>query len=100
LTRPAATYTGHDIARPLCEKHLDHTDLAPALLDALVSSEVLVPLDEPNDGLDIRYVPLVGVRNLDRQVEPWEPELMAVARRLNASDRDLWLAVGTRLTVE
>jgi transcriptional regulator with XRE-family HTH domain len=99
LTRPAATYTGHEIARPLAEKRIDQTDLAPALLEALVSSEILVPVDDPNDdGLDARYVPLVGIRNLDRKVERWEPELLAVARLLNPSDRDLWLAMGKRLT--
>src|SRR5260370_4240809 len=61
LTRPAATYTGYEIAGPLTDKHLDHSDLAPPLLDALVDSEVLVPLDDPNSGLGMRYVPLAGV---------------------------------------
>ena len=97
LTRPAATYTGHDIARPLSEKRIDHTDLAPALLEALVSSEILVPLDDPNDDLNVRYVPLVGVRTLDRETEPWESELLAIARRLDPSDRKLWLTIGKRL---
>ena len=97
LTRPAATYSGHEIARPLAEKHLNHADLAPALLDALVSSEVLVPLDDPNDGLDVHYIPLIGVRNLDRKVEPWESELLAVTRRLYANDRNLLLTLGRRL---
>ena len=97
LTRPAATYRGHEIAHMLADKHLDHADLAPGLLEALVSSEVLVPLDDVNDGLDIRYVPLVGVRTLDRELEPWETELLAVARRLDPSDRPLWLTMGKRL---
>lgn len=97
LTRPAATYTGHDIARPLAEKRIDHTDLAPALLEALVSSEILVPLDDPNEDLDVRYIPLVGVRTLDREAEPWESGLLAIARRLGPSDRKLWLTIGERL---
>ena len=97
LTRPAATYRGYEIARLLTDGHLDHADLAPALLDALVSSEVLVPLDDPNEDLNIRYVPLVGVRLLDREIEPWEHELLAVARQLDPSDRNLWLALGRRL---
>lgn len=96
LTRPAATYTGHQIAGHLAEKRLDHTDLAPALLEALVSSEVLVPLDPPDD-LDVRYIPLAGVGILDRRAEPWEAELRAVAQRLDPNDRKMWLALGKRL---
>jgi transcriptional regulator with XRE-family HTH domain len=96
LTRPAATYRGHEIARLLADGHLDHADLAPALLEALVSSEVLVPLDDVNEDLNMRYVPLVGVRILDREIEPWEQELLAVARRLDPNDRNLWLTLGKR----
>ncbi len=96
LTRPAATYTGHEIAAPLAEKHLDHRDLAQPLIDALVGSEVLVPLDPPDD-LDVRYIPLVGVGVLDRKFEPWEAELRAVAQRLDPDDRSMWLAIGKRL---
>jgi hypothetical protein len=70
LTRPAATYRGHEIASHLSDGHLNHTELAPALLEAFVSSEVLVPLDDVNEGLNMRYVPLVVVRNLDREIEP------------------------------
>lgn len=97
LTRPAATYTGHEIASRLAGNRIDHTDLAPALLEALVSSEILIPLDDPDDGLGIRYVPLVGIRTLDRETEPWEAELAAIARRLEPSDRRLWLTIGRRL---
>jgi transcriptional regulator with XRE-family HTH domain len=99
LTRPGATYTGDEIARPLTEKRIDHTDLAPALLLALVDSEVLVPLDNPYEGLDVRYVPLVGVRILDRKTEPWEQELLTVAQQLEASNRNLLLTLGKRLAL-
>jgi hypothetical protein len=58
--RPAATYTGHEVAAPLAEKHLDHRGLAQPLIDALVCSEVLVPLDPPHD-LDVRYIPVPGL---------------------------------------
>jgi transcriptional regulator with XRE-family HTH domain len=98
LTRPAATYTGHEIAAYLAEKNHDHKDLAPWLLDALVHSEVLVPLDDINEGLDMRYIPLVGVGVLDREIEPWETEVRAVALRLDPNDRKLWLALGERLS--
>ena len=97
LTRPAGTYTGHEIAGYLAEKNHDHKDLAPWLLDALVTSEVLVPLDDVNEGLDRRYIPLAGVGTLDRKAEPWETELRAVAQRLSPGDRKLWLAMGRRL---
>jgi len=96
LTRPAATYRGHELALLLADGHLDHADLAPALLSALVSSEVLVPLDDINEDLNMRYVPLVGVRILDHEIEPWEPEVVALARRLDPSDRDLWITLGKR----
>jgi transcriptional regulator with XRE-family HTH domain len=97
LTRPAATYTGHDIAALLVEKSLNQADLAPALLEAFVFSEVLVPIDDVNYGLDRRYIPLVGVSTLDRKAEPWETELRVVAQRLSPGDRKLWLAMGRRL---
>jgi transcriptional regulator with XRE-family HTH domain len=97
LTRPAATYNGHEIAAPLAEKNLNHKDLAPALIEALVSSEVLVPVDDPNYDLDRRYIPLVGVGILDRKTEQWETELRAIGQRLDPPDRKLWLAVGKRL---
>lgn len=99
LTRPAATYTGRDITEPLADRHHDHRDLAPALLEVLVHSEVLVSLDpdEHLTELDARYVPLVGVRRVDREHETWEAEVYAVARRLSAEDRMLWLSVGRRL---
>ena len=97
LTRPAATYTGHEIAAFLAEKSLNQTDLAPQLLDALTSSEVLVPVDDPGEGLGMRYIPLAGVGTLDRKAEPWETELHAVAQRLDPDDRKLWLALGKRL---
>jgi transcriptional regulator with XRE-family HTH domain len=96
LTRPAGTYTGHEIAGYLAEKNHDHKDLAPWLLDALVTSEVLVPLDDVNEGLDRRYIPLVGVGILDREAEPWDTELRAVALQLKPEDRKLWLALGKR----
>lgn len=95
-TRPAAIYRGQEIALLLADRHLDHADLAPALLSALVFSEVLVPLDDVNEDLNMRYVPLVGVRILDREIEPWEQELLVIARRLDPSDRKLWLTLGRR----
>jgi hypothetical protein len=97
LTRPAAAYTGHEIAAFLTEKSLHHADLAPPLLDALTSSEVLVPVDDPGEGLGMRYIPLAGLGTLDRKAEPWETELRAVAQRLDPDDRKLWLALGKRL---
>lgn len=97
LTRPTAIYSAREIAAPLAEKRIDHTDLAPALLEALVSSEVLVPLDPSDDSLDARYIPLVGVSTLNRETEPWESQLHAIAQRLDPKDRSLWLALGERL---
>jgi hypothetical protein len=97
LTRPSAIYTGGEVAAFLREKSLNHADLAPLLLEALTSSEVLVPVDDPNEGLNMRYIPLAGAGVLDREAEPWEGELRATARRLNPDDRKLWLDLGKRL---
>ena len=44
----------------------------------------------------MRYVPLGGVRILNHEIEPWEPEVVALARRLDPSERDLWITLGKR----
>jgi hypothetical protein len=60
MTRPAAIYTGHQIAAPLADKRYDHRDLAPALLSAFMTTEILVSLDPHEEEIDSRYMPLVG----------------------------------------
>lgn len=98
LTRPAATYSGHEIEAHLVDGHDDHRDLAPALIYALVNSRILISLDDDSVGeLDAAYIAAVGVRTMDRDVEPWEAEMNALARRMDTSDRKLWLALGQRL---
>jgi hypothetical protein len=97
MTRPGAIYTGHEIAAPLDDGRHHHRDLAPALLSAFVATEVLVPLDPGEEELDSRYVPLIGANIDGGGMEPWDSEVRALARRLNAEDRRLWLAMGHRL---
>jgi transcriptional regulator with XRE-family HTH domain len=97
LTRPAAIYTQREIEIPLAEKRGEHLDLAPALVEALVHSEILVPVDPSEEGPEARYIPLVGIGAIDRKIEPWEPELRVIAHQLKPDDRKLWLTVGKRL---
>jgi transcriptional regulator with XRE-family HTH domain len=98
LTRPAATYSGSQIRDLLIDKRDDHGDLAPALLSALVSSRVLIVLDESDPEVEAEYIPAVGVRTLDRASEPWEAEVRTIAQRLSPGDRKLWIALGDRLS--
>ena len=99
MTRPAAIYTGHDLAVPLAHKRHDHTDLLPSLLIAFRAVEVLVPLDEPHyeQELSSRYLPVVGTNSARVQEHSWEPAVSAVAQQLTEKDRRLWLAMGRRL---
>jgi hypothetical protein len=60
LTRPAAIYTGHQIAAPLAAGRRDHSDLAPLLISAFITTEIFIPLEPDQEDLDSRYLPLVG----------------------------------------
>ncbi|GAA0597856.1 hypothetical protein GCM10009534_35280 [Kribbella sandramycini] len=97
LTRPAATYSGDEIRRHLIDGRYDHGDLAPALLHALVSSRVLVPLNESDPEVEADYIPFVGIRSLDQVSDPWDLELQKIARSLSPEDRVMWFALGARL---
>ncbi|WP_132154865.1 helix-turn-helix domain-containing protein [Kribbella antiqua] len=98
LTRPAATYSGSQIRDLLIDRRDDHGDLAPALLSALVSSRVLIVLDEADPEVEAEYIPAVGVRTLDRSSEPWDAEVRSIAGRLSPEDRKMWMMLGERLS--
>jgi transcriptional regulator with XRE-family HTH domain len=97
LTRPAATYTRGEIAAHLTAGLDDHRDLAPLLIDCLITSEILLPIDPDDESPGAGLVPLVGVAALNRQGQPWEHEVVSMARRLTVEDRRMWLTLGHRL---
>lgn len=99
LTRPTAVYLGRSVETMLVDGRDDHRDLAPALLDAFTSAEILISVDSSEEELAAQYIPLVGARAMDRQTSAVDDKLLSVARRLHESDRKLWLAIGERLAV-
>ena len=91
LTRPAGSYRRDEITAMLVDAEGNHGDLADAVLDLLVTSELLMSLDPEDSSEGAIFVPRVGVQMLDRHLEPWGPEVLTAAAKLSVDDRKLWL---------
>jgi hypothetical protein len=97
LAAPTRIYTGEEIASLLVDGSDDQRDLAPPLLQAFAACEFMMPLDGEGDYRTERYISVVGASAVDRRSRAWELQVLAVADRLAAADRDLWLDLGRRL---
>lgn len=97
LTRPAGSYYRSQLIGFLREGNDDHRWLGPALLQALVSAQVLTPVD-PDDEVDsARFIATAGLAVIDRDEGPWDEEARKVLRKLNEEDTRLWLELGRKL---
>lgn len=98
LKRPTATYSGAFISDLLSSGRRRHSDLAPALLTALIDSKILAPVADQNEGdLDAEYIALAGVVAVGRTEHSDSEDVLRVARSLSAHDRRLWIELGERL---
>ena len=97
LTRPAGTYRRGQIREFLTHREGDHGDLADKLLELLVDTEILTPIDPDDSSEEAEFIPRVGVQVLDREREPWAADVIAAAQRLSEADRKLWLSLADRL---
>jgi transcriptional regulator with XRE-family HTH domain len=100
LTRPAATYTRRQVAAALVAQRHDHSDLGPALIQALVQAEILVEVDPSSTDDDAELIPRAGIAVLDRASSPWDSRALALAARLSDDDARMWLALGERLAAD
>jgi transcriptional regulator with XRE-family HTH domain len=97
ITRPAGTYSRIQIQQMLLDPSGDHRDLADKLLELLIDSEILIPVDFDDYSENAEFVPRVGIRALDRQQQPWAIDLIASVSHLSEKDRTLVTSLASRL---
>jgi hypothetical protein len=97
ITRPTAEYTGAYIAGMLASGKHDHTDLARPLLQALVASRILVPIEPGGDELADAYFPLAGRLHNNSDVPSWAHQLVEDLGAASEPDRKLVLNLARRL---
>jgi DNA-binding XRE family transcriptional regulator len=98
LSQPTARYAGSEIATWLDGDSGSHSDLAEPLLEALIHSNILIPVDSAGHlRVDDDYFPLAG--SLQAKPAPaWHRELIQAARDLTDSDRQMVLTLIHRLS--
>lgn len=97
VTRPTAEYTGAFIAGLLKEGRHDHTDLAPALLNALTDARILVAIDPGGDELKDTYFPLAARLVNPSGLPGWALKLVDLLEGAADDDRALVIALAHRL---
>lgn len=97
ITRPTAEYTGTSIAGMLVSGKHDHTDLARPLLQALVDSRILVPIEPGGDELADTYFPLAGRLHHNSDLPSWAHQLVDDLLAASQPDRKLVLALAKRI---
>jgi transcriptional regulator with XRE-family HTH domain len=100
LTRPAGTYLRSSLTQMLRIEGHDHRAIGPALLDALVSAEVLSEVDAWDDSPSARFIATAALGVVDRDEGPWDRQARQVLAQLSDEDAQLWLQLGRRLSAQ
>lgn len=97
LTRPTARYLGQEIASWLRRDKHDHRDLTHALLEALVTARILVPVGLDDDELEKRlYLPLPGQLRRPVDQPSWADGLVSDLQEATDDDRQLVIDLAHR----